>query len=77
MKLTLTLDGLPLFESSSSQVYLILCNLVRNYNEVDVIGNYHGYEELIDANNLLQPFTEEARNLTIHGIKIKRPHLFF
>ncbi|XP_011880166.1 PREDICTED: uncharacterized protein LOC105568806 [Vollenhovia emeryi] len=71
IEVNINIDGLPLFKSSSSQVYPILCNLVGNYNEVDVIGIYHGYEKPTDANVFLQSFTEEAKNLTIHGIKIK------
>lgn len=71
IEVNINIDGLPLFKSSSSQVYPILCNLVENYNEVDVVGIYHGYEKPADANVFLQSFAEEARNLTIHGVKIK------
>ncbi|KYQ51475.1 hypothetical protein ALC60_09420 [Trachymyrmex zeteki] len=71
IEVNINIDGLPLCKSSSSQVYPILCNLVENYNEVDVVEIYHGYEKPADANVFLQPFTEEAKNLTLHGIKIK------
>lgn len=71
IEVNINIDGLPLFKSSSRQVYPILCNLVGNYNEVDVVGIYHGYEKPKDANVFLQPFTEETKYLTIHGIKIK------
>ncbi|KYN27353.1 hypothetical protein ALC57_03261 [Trachymyrmex cornetzi] len=71
IEVNINIDSLPLCKSSSSQVYPILCNLVENYNEVDIVGIYHGYEKPADANVFLQPFTEEAKNLTLHGIKLK------
>lgn len=45
--------------------------MVENYNEVGVVGIYHGDEKPADANAFLQSFTEEARSLTINGIQIK------
>lgn len=71
IEVNINIDGLPLFKSSSSQVYPILCNLNENYNEIDVIGIYHGYGKSTDANVFLKLFTKETRNLTINGIKIK------
>ncbi|XP_032689242.1 uncharacterized protein LOC116852726 [Odontomachus brunneus] len=71
IEVNINIDGLPLFKSSNSQVYPISCNLVENYNKVEIIGIYHGYEKPTSANVFLQRFTEEANYLTIHGIKIK------
>jgi len=55
---------LPLCKSSSSEVYPILCNLIENYNKIDVVGIY---QKPADANVFLQSFTEEAKNLTLHA----------
>jgi len=37
-----------------------LCNLVENYNEINIVGTYYGNEKLADANVFLTGFTEEA-----------------
>jgi len=42
------IDDFPLFKSS--QVYPILCNLVENYNEVNIIEIYYGKEKPEDPN---------------------------
>jgi len=67
----INIDGLPLFKSSSSEVYPILCSVLPNYSEVGVVGIYNGNEKPPDANIFLQSFVEEARDLTINGIEIK------
>lgn len=70
VKVNINIDGLPLFKSSSSQVYPILCNLVENYDLVNVIGIYYGDEKPSDVNEFLTDFVEEAITLTKHGIQI-------
>lgn len=70
VKVNINIDGLPLFKSSSSQVYPILCNLVENYDLVNVIGIYYGDEKPSDVNEFLTDFVEEAITLTEHGIQI-------
>lgn len=71
IEVNINIDGLPLFKSSNNQVYPILCNLVGNYNAVDVVGIYHGLEKPENANIFLSSFAEEIKHLIIHGIKIK------
>lgn len=56
IKVNINIDGLPLFKSSSGQVYLILCNLVENYNEVNIVGIYYGNEKPADANVFFKRF---------------------
>lgn len=70
IQVNINIDGLPLFKSSHDQVYPILCNLVENYNEVNIVGIYYGKEKPADANVYLRDFTEEAITLTTHGITI-------
>ncbi|KYN00591.1 hypothetical protein ALC62_08633 [Cyphomyrmex costatus] len=78
IRVNINVDGLPLFKSSSSQVYPILCNLMENYSEVNVVGIYYGNRKPEDANLFLQAFTEEAINFTLNGIKINgSPNLHF
>jgi len=70
IQINVNIDGLPLFKSSSSRVYPILCNLVENYSEVNIIGIYYGKEKPEDPNLFLQAFTKEAIDFTINGITI-------
>lgn len=70
VKVNINIDGLPLFKSSTSQVYPILCNLVENYDLVNVIGIYYGDEKPSDANEFLTDFVEEAITLSKYGIQI-------
>lgn len=67
----INIDGLPLFKSSSSEVYPILCSIISNCSEVGVVGIYNGNQKPPDANIFLQSFVKEARDLTINGIEIK------
>ncbi|XP_032690649.1 uncharacterized protein LOC116853628 isoform X2 [Odontomachus brunneus] len=70
IEIIINIDGLPLFKSSGSQVYPILCSLVTNYTNVGIIGIYHGYQKPADANHFLQNFVKEAQNLINHGITV-------
>lgn len=69
-------DGLPLSDSSSSQVYPILC-LVSNIDtllpsNIFCVGIYHGYDKPSDLNDFLEEFVNEAVKLTLNGIYIKK-----
>lgn len=70
VKVNINIDGLPLFKSSTSQVYPILCNLIENYDLVNVIGIYYGDEKPSDANEFLTDFVEELITLSKYGIQI-------
>lgn len=70
IQVNVNVDGLPLFKSSNSQVYPILCNIVENYSEVNVVGIYYGNEKPENANLFLQAFTEEAIDFILNGITI-------
>lgn len=70
VQVNINIDGLPLFKSTSAQVYPILCNLVGNYNEVNIIGIYYGTDKPENANIYLRDFVEEVIALTTHGIII-------
>lgn len=67
IEIIINIDGLPLSKSSGSQVYPILCSLSNNYNNVGVIGIYHGYEKPKDANKFLESFVNEAQDLITRG----------
>ncbi|CAI6372951.1 unnamed protein product [Macrosiphum euphorbiae] len=77
----INIDGLPLSDSSLSQVYPILC-LVTNVKillplNIFCIGIYHGYDKPLDFNQLLEEFVNEAVNMTLNGIYINGKHFNF
>lgn len=75
----INIDGLPLFKSSSDQLYPILClvNNVKIKPNVFSIGIYHGLEKPKDFNDFLSDFVEEATQLTTDGLLIKEKHVKF
>lgn len=64
----INIDGLPLSKSSNSELYPILCSLVKNRSVVDIVGVYHGNKKPTDANVYLREFVDEAIALTTDGI---------
>lgn len=74
VQLVINIDGLPLAKSSGSQVYPILCRLVNDHNNLDMIGIYHGYQKSKDANDYLSDFVEDISNVINTGIVINNKH---
>ncbi|KYN18622.1 hypothetical protein ALC57_09060 [Trachymyrmex cornetzi] len=79
-KLLINIDGLPLFKSSSAQVYPILC-IVVSIPELPVVnrdhpGIYYGKEKPDNLNNYLQDFIEEINNLMAHGFHFEDHTIF-
>jgi len=77
----INIEGLPLSDSSLSQVYLILY-LITNVNilfssNIFCVGIYHGYDKPSDFNDFLEEFVNEAINLTLNGIYIGTRHFNF
>lgn len=72
--LNINIDGLPLFKSSSSQVYPILCSIVGQ-NLVEMIGIYQGKEKPKDANLFVTDFVSDATNIITNGINVNH-HLY-
>lgn len=74
INVAINIDGLPLSDSSLSQLYPILC-LITNVDillplNIFCVGIYHGYDKPSDYNDLLEEFVNEAINLTLNGVII-------
>lgn len=74
IEVAINIDGLPLSDSSLSQVYPILC-LITNVEillplNIFCIGIYHGYDKPSDFNELLEEFVNEAVQMTLNGVCI-------
>lgn len=79
LEVCINIDGLPI-SKSSGQLYLILCSLFTNKNNVETIRIYHGNEKPASANDFLRAFVDEAKNIianefiyndNIYQVKIK------
>ncbi|KYN00716.1 hypothetical protein ALC62_08503 [Cyphomyrmex costatus] len=70
-KLLVNIDRLPLYKSSSDQVYPILCTIVsitELRNKVIPIGIYYGKDKPKNLNNYLLDFIIEVSNIIEHGL---------
>jgi len=81
INVAINIDGLPLSESSLSQVYPILC-LVTNIDillpsNIFCVGIYHGYDKPSDFNDFLEEFVNEAVKLTLNGLNIRNKYFSF
>lgn len=64
--LSINIDGVPLFKSSGSSLYLILGSIPCS-QQVFLIGCYHGYKKPKDFNDFLKDFVDETINLITTG----------
>ncbi|VEN37174.1 unnamed protein product [Callosobruchus maculatus] len=74
IELQINIDGLPLSESNSSQLWPILGN-VHPGKDVFLIGAYHGYSKPHDANKFLEYFVKDAQELLENGLEYKGEHV--
>ncbi|XP_018394145.1 PREDICTED: uncharacterized protein LOC108772965, partial [Cyphomyrmex costatus] len=74
IELAINIDGLPLAKSSGSQVYPILCRLIKVNSNVDMIGIYHGYAKPKEANCYLKDFVEDITKVINTGTIIDNKH---
>lgn len=72
IEINLNIDGLPLAKSSQSQLWPILGQIHSNHiTDPFLIGAYHGHNKPTDAQNLLEEFCTEYRNLQEEGFLFK------
>jgi len=74
--LQVNVDGLPLYKSSSAQLWPIL-GMVENYRDFElsrecgspfVIGVFHGHSKPLDLDEYLRDFVDEAKKLQAEGL---------
>lgn len=68
------IDGLPLNNSSNSQLWPILGSIIPS-STVFLIGAYHGYTKPSDANDYLQDFVNEINSVIVNGVNFKNKTL--
>lgn len=69
IELTISIDGVPLTRSSSSELEPISAAIACT-KEILLIGAYHGKQEPNSWNEMLQDFVTEAIHLITHGFEI-------
>lgn len=69
IKIAINVDGLPLSKSSQQQFWPILGSIFP-YNNVFVIGIYHGTEKPANVNDFLRDFVNEAAEMCENGIYV-------
>lgn len=69
VRIAVNIDGLPLSKSSQQQFWPILGSILP-YGNVFIIGIYHGDEKPENANEFLQDFVNEAKEICSNGIDI-------
>lgn len=74
LQIAINIDGLPLTKSSQQQFWPILGSVIP-YGDVFMIGLYHGNEKPEDANDFLNDFVNEAREICENGIMINGRHV--
>ena len=71
LELQFNVDGVPLFKSSNSSLWPILCKLKDpSYKEPIVVGIYHGNEKPGDASEFLADFVTEMSDLAKNGMTV-------
>ncbi|XP_070161256.1 uncharacterized protein [Polyergus mexicanus] len=69
VKIAINIDGLPLSKSSSQQFWPILGS-VLSYDNVFLIGLYHGNEKPANVNDFLKDFVDEVKDICENGINV-------
>ncbi|EFN71309.1 hypothetical protein EAG_00317, partial [Camponotus floridanus] len=69
VKITVNIDGLPLSKSSSQQFWPILGSIL-SYDNVFLIGLYHGNEKPANSNDFLIDFVDEMKDICENGIDV-------
>ncbi|KAF2885167.1 hypothetical protein ILUMI_21012 [Ignelater luminosus] len=77
VEICINIDELPIFKSSNSQFYPILCSLYPNQSYIDIIGIYHGNLKPKKPNEFLKQFVDEAVDLTQNGFQFNNKILPF
>lgn len=81
IKLSFSIDGLPLAKSSKTQFWPILLSFVNIplfVNKIFPIDIYHSFKSKPgDVNEFFRPFLNEIQNLITYGIKIENKKINF
>ena len=68
IKLQFNFDGLPLFKSSTTELWPILCLVTGVRSKPFVVGIYSGKKKPKKLDEFLYDFVEDLRTLLFHGI---------
>lgn len=76
ISLNLNMDGLPIFKSSKSEFWPILCNIAEMPAiKPMVIGVYYGKAKASNLSGYLTPLVEELKSVCADGIDLNGHHV--
>ena len=76
LSLQINIDGIPLFKSSSTSLWPILCSVVNSvHKEPFVIGIFCGKDKPSSAKDFLKEFVDETCELLANGLTFNRHNL--
>lgn len=70
LTLQFNIDGLPLFKSSSCELWPILCMIKELSNQVFIVGLYCGRKKPSSLDSYLKDFVDEIQQLVSNGIML-------
>ncbi|XP_025154456.1 uncharacterized protein LOC112588077 [Harpegnathos saltator] len=75
VKVQISIDGLPISNSSTNQLWLILGSIAPNFRTIFIIGCYFGPKKPDDCNDFLRDFVNEAKNVVTDGLDYGGKHI--
>ena len=73
LNLQINIDGIPLFKSTNTSLWPILCSVINSVNkEPFVVGIFCGKEKPTDAKEFLRDFVSEASDLLQNGLTVEQ-----
>lgn len=68
IEVQISIDGLPISKSSTSQLWPILGSVLPSLNDIFIIGCYFGSKKPHNCNEFLHDFVDEAKILVSEGL---------
>lgn len=75
IEVQISIDGLPISNFSTNQLWPILESMVPSLSDIFTIGCYFGSKKPYDCNEFLRDFVDEAKILITEGLEYKRKHI--
>lgn len=75
IEVQISIDGLPISNSSTNQLWPILGSVAPSFNTVFIIGCYFGPKKPYNCNEFLRDFVDEAQILVTNGFGYREKHI--
>ncbi|EZA50805.1 hypothetical protein X777_11060, partial [Ooceraea biroi] len=75
IEVQISIDGLPISNSSTNQLWSILGLVIPDLSNIFIIGCYFGSKKPYDCNEFLRDFVDEAQILVTEGLEYRGKHI--